>query len=193
MSRQGTIITYHPDGDLTVQRRPAGVAPTLAELQALVGGYIEDASRFCGGHGTRTWAFYAEEPWAVDGGTDRNPLGSAAIFWPDVRQGRIVVTHGFDPEDCEPEVAPCDCLSCTGGIGLQGTAAVEAVVGAMASHGGRCGEGLDAGPSTWRPDFPVGRPPCALDKGHAGPCCSSHGRTSLHPGNILTYQPDGLA
>ena len=134
----GTLIVYHPNGELSVLRRPADQRPTLSEIQGGVGGHAENASRFCGGPGTRTWAYWNEEPWTLKGeAAARNLRGSAAIRWPDVRVGPIVVTHGFDPDPEDRPIPPiCECAACVGADpALTGQQAVEAVEAVMAGGG----------------------------------------------------------
>lgn len=87
----GTITTYITDG--TLRSRSQVERPTLAELQAEVGGYICAVDAYMPD---------GSEAYANDEGMindmDPNIRGSLAVRWPHVLYGPIVVLAGFPPE-----------------------------------------------------------------------------------------------
>jgi hypothetical protein len=86
-----TITIYQPDGTKTVTEREADNPPSLEELQAAVGGYIEPVDRFLP---EGTVAYANEEGLLI--GLPVNPVATAAVKWPYPIVGPVVVIEGFE-------------------------------------------------------------------------------------------------
>lgn len=89
-----TITIIQPDGTETKTERDSADRPTLKELQAAVGGYIEPVDRFLP---EGTVAYANEEGLLV--GLDRNPKATERVKWPYPIVGPVVICEGFDPEE----------------------------------------------------------------------------------------------
>lgn len=89
-----TVTIYQTDGTKTVTEREANNPPTLEELQAHVGGYIESVDRFLE-EGTRA---YANEDGLFKG-LRVNLVATVAVKWPYPIVGPVVVITGFNEED----------------------------------------------------------------------------------------------
>lgn len=86
-----TII--QPDGSTATERRDPSNRPTLAEMQAAVGGgYIEAVDAYM----PEGIEAYANEEGRLRG-MARNVVGTIRVRWPYPIVGPVLVMEGFDP------------------------------------------------------------------------------------------------